>query len=102
MASPVSTSSRGFASAVLEVAAELVVEPLQRIVGQRLAFERADRRRRADRRAKLLPEHLVVLLRDAEQVRDHQHRERLGVFGEELTLAVGDELVELRRRRGAT
>ena len=40
-------------------------------------------------------EPLMVLLRDPEEVRDHQHGERLGVRANELAAAGGDEFVEL-------
>ena len=41
------------------------------------------------------PEHLVIGFRHAEQVGDHEQRERTRELADELTLAVGDELVDL-------
>ena len=52
--------------------------------------------------AEALAEPLVVLLGHAEHVGDHEHGERLRVGADELAAAVGDELVELLGRRGAT
>ena len=54
------------------------------------------------RRAEHVAELLVVLLGDAEQVGNHQQRERLCVRAEELAVAVGDEVVEAARRPAAT
>ena len=94
VASPVSTSSRGFCAAVLDVVAELLVGPLQRVGRDRLVVEAADVGAGA-LGAECLAELLVVLLGHAEQVGDHQQRERPGVGGQELALAVGDELVDV-------
>ena len=43
----------------------------------------------------LVSEHLVVDFGYAEQVRDHEHRERAGELADEFAAAVGDELVDL-------
>ena len=45
--------------------------------------------------AECFAELLVVLLGHAEQIGHHQQRERPGVGRQELTLAVGDELVDV-------
>ena len=52
--------------------------------------------------AEALTEPLVVLLGHAEEVGDHEHGEGLGVGGDELAAAVGDELVELVVGEAAT
>ena len=54
----------------------------------------------ADRAARALgrelgAEHLVIGLGHAEQVGDHEQRERARELADELALAVGDELVDL-------
>ncbi len=81
------------AAAVLDVAAEAVIEPLQRVLGH---FGL----RAADAAASVLAgegatEFLVVRLRDAEQIRDDEHGERVGVPRDELGLVAPHELVDL-------
>ena len=93
VASAVRTSSRGCAAAVLDVAAEAVVEPLQRIL-------RHFGLRAADPAAPVLAgqggaEFLVVRLRDTEQVGDDEHGERVGVPRHELGPVAAHELVDL-------
>ena len=61
----------GFAPPVLDVVAELVVEPLQRVDADRLVVQGADPRA-GTVGSQDAPEFLVVLLRHAEQVGDHQ------------------------------
>ncbi len=79
---------------VLDVVAELLVGPLQRVGRDRLVVEPADVRARP-LRPEGLAELLVVLLGHAEQVGDGQQGERPAVGGQELALAVGDELVDV-------
>ena len=85
VASPVITSSRGSTPPVLDVAGELGVEVLERVVGH---LEVAGVH-------ELLEELRVVLLGHAEQVGDDQHGVGLGVLADELALAPGVEPVDL-------
>ena len=95
VASPVRTSSRGFAPAVLDVRGELLVEVLQRTVGHRVVARAADRRRRSRTVQERLGELGVVVLGHAEQVGDDEQGERARELADELALAVGEERVEL-------
>ena len=84
----------GLPPAVLDVAAEAVVEPRQRAVGHGL------RRRAADGTlagavGQGLAELLVLLLGHAQEVGDDEQRERVGVVPDQLALAAVEELVEL-------
>ena len=82
------------ASPVLDVLGEPLVEPGQRVLprapllaGSDLADGSAE--------AEALAEALMVLLGHPEEIGDHQHGERLGVGGDELTPPLAEELVEL-------
>ena len=89
----------GFPAAVLDVGRELLVEELERAVHHRVVAGAADRAATAAAARERGAEHLVIALGHAEQVGDHEHGERAGVLGDELALAVGDELVELTVRQ---
>ena len=78
---------------ILDVVGEARVEELQRAVRHRLA--RAADGAAGLRRAELGPEHLVIGFGHAEQIGDHEQRERARELADELAFAVGDELVDL-------
>ena len=82
------------APAVLDVAAEAVVEPLQRAVRHRCP-SCCRRRCCRGRRANAVAELVVLVLRDTQEVGDDEQGERVGVVADELALAARDELVDL-------
>ena len=79
---------------VLDVLREPVVEPPERVELHVALLAHADLAGVAAQ-AEVFAEPPVILFRHAEQVGDHEHRERLRVRADELAAAVGDELAEL-------
>ena len=84
----------GLAPPVLDVGREPVVEPGQRVLDRDALLAGPDLADGAGQ-AEPVAEPLMVLLGDAEQIGDGEHGERLGVGGDELAAAVGQEGVEL-------
>ena len=80
-------------AAVLDIAAEAVVEPLERAVRQHVL--RAADRVVARPACQSVPEFLVFVLWDPEEVGNDEQRERVGVVADELALTTSDELVDL-------
>ena len=74
-------------AAVLDVAAEPVVQPLERVVGH-LVPGAADGAA-VGPTGQGVPELLVLLLGNAQEVGDDEQRERVGVVADELALALG-------------
>ena len=74
----------GLAPAVLDVLREPVVEPAERVELHAALLARRRSHRDCRLRPKNLAETVVILLRHAEQVGDHEHRERLRVRADEL------------------
>ena len=80
---------------VLDVGRELLVEVLEWCVLERLALRASEASLHSPVPAEdVLAEAVAVVLGHAEQVGDDQQREGLRVLGDELALALGEELVD--------